>query len=219
MEDDIEEGAVHAQRAIVINETQLAELIHEETDAGARSADHLGERFLTELRNHRLRFAFFAEMGQQQQYPREPLLAGVEEMIHQILFDTNRVGEQIGHKHLGERRLLVQHLDHGVFVDAHDPGVFRGGRGRRPKRLSGEAGFPKKAPLFQNRDDGFFALLRDHGQLDLARLDIEHGIRRIPLRKDHVFVGGRQTCFASADFAEERLRIERRVRVRAIGFL
>ncbi len=72
---------------------------------------------------------------------------------------------------------------------------------------------PKKAPPFQNRDDSFFALLRDHGQLDLARLDIEHGICRIPLGKDRVFVRRRQTCLASADLAEERLRIEwRRLR-------
>ena len=84
----------------------------------------------------------------------------------------------------------MQHTDHGVFVDAHDPGVFQSGRGRRSNSLSGEAGFPKKATLLQNRDDGFFALLRDHGQLDLARLDIEHGLRRIPLRKENLFFGG-----------------------------
>ena len=68
---------------------------------------------------------------------------------------------------------------------------------------------PKKAP-FQHRDDGFFALLRDHGQLDLARLNIEHGIRRIPLRKENLLLGGRQSRFAVPQFAEEHLRIERR---------
>ena len=50
--------------------------------------------------------------------------------------DTNRVRQQIGRKQFCERRLLVQHLDHGFFVYAHEPGVFRGGRDRRPKRLS-----------------------------------------------------------------------------------
>jgi len=92
----------------------------------------------------------------------------------------------------------------------HETRVFEGGRGRRTNRLSGEAGFPKKGPPFQNRDDGFFALLRDHGQLDLARLNIEHGFRCIPLRKDRVFLGGGQTRFPVADLSEERLRIERR---------
>ena len=35
-----------------------------ETDAGARGADHLGERFLADLRNGRLRSGFFFEVGQ-----------------------------------------------------------------------------------------------------------------------------------------------------------
>jgi hypothetical protein len=63
VEDDIEEGAVHVQPAVVVNKAQSAELIHEETDAGARGADHLGEHFLTDLRDHRLRLAFFPQSG------------------------------------------------------------------------------------------------------------------------------------------------------------
>ncbi len=104
----------------------------------------------------------------------------------------------------------MKHTDHGLFVDAENTGVFQGGRGRRTNRLSGEAGFSKKSSPLQNRDDGFFALLRDHGQLDLARLDIEHGIRRIPLRKENLLLGGRQTRFVVHGFTEECLAIERR---------
>ena len=44
MEDDREEGTVDVHSAVVVNEAQFAELIHEETDAGPRSADHLGQR-------------------------------------------------------------------------------------------------------------------------------------------------------------------------------
>ena len=61
--------------------------------------------------------------------------------------------------------------------------------------LPGETPFPEKAAWLQHRDDGFFALRRDHGQLDFARLDIEHGIRRIPLRKENLFLGGCQPSF------------------------
>ena len=73
MKYDIKEGAMHMQSAIpaqptfVINKPQLAELIHEETDARAGSADHLGQRFLTDFRNDRLRLALLPKMGQQQQ--------------------------------------------------------------------------------------------------------------------------------------------------------
>ena len=34
VQDDIEEGVVHAQGAVVVNKAQLAEPIHKETDAG-----------------------------------------------------------------------------------------------------------------------------------------------------------------------------------------
>jgi hypothetical protein len=37
------------QPAVVVNESRLAELGQKETDAGSRGADHLGERFLTDL--------------------------------------------------------------------------------------------------------------------------------------------------------------------------
>ena len=57
MKDDIEERAmnVHAT-VVVIDEAQLAEPVHEETDPGTSGADHVGERFLTDLGNDRLGF-------------------------------------------------------------------------------------------------------------------------------------------------------------------
>ena len=78
VEDDVEEGAVYAQLAVVINETQFAELIHKMTDARAGGADHLGQCFLIDLRNGRLRLPLFPEIRYQEQRSRKPLLAGVE---------------------------------------------------------------------------------------------------------------------------------------------
>jgi hypothetical protein len=41
VEDDIEEGAVHPEATVVVvQKAELPELIHEETDAGARGANH-----------------------------------------------------------------------------------------------------------------------------------------------------------------------------------
>jgi hypothetical protein len=63
VENDIEKRTMHMQSAIpaqpafVIDEPQLAELIHKETDARTDSADHLGPRFLPDLRNDGPRLA------------------------------------------------------------------------------------------------------------------------------------------------------------------
>ena len=63
MENDIEEGTVHVHPAVVANEAQFSELVHEVTDAGACRADQLGECFLTDLRDHRFRLAVFPKVG------------------------------------------------------------------------------------------------------------------------------------------------------------
>lgn len=82
VEDDIEEGAVHVQPVVVLNEAQFPEFIHEEADAGSRGADHPGKRFLADLFNDRLRLAIFPEMGHKQQHAREPFLGRIKELIH-----------------------------------------------------------------------------------------------------------------------------------------
>lgn len=85
------QDTVPARPTFIINKPQLAELIHEETDARTGGADHFGQRFLTDLRNNRLRLALLPKVGQQQQRPRQPFLAGIEQLIHQILLDSDRV--------------------------------------------------------------------------------------------------------------------------------
>ena len=75
------------------------------------------------------------------------------------------------------------------------------GAGRRGQahQLPSETAFPEKAAGVHERDDGFFAPLRNHGQLDPACLDIEHGVRHIPLRKENLLFPAGQQRFASPD--------------------
>ena len=67
---------------------------------------------------------------------------------------------------------------------------------------------PKKNPTFQHRDDGFFALLRNHGQLDQARLNIEDSIRRIPLRVHGLVLAECRYSLPFAELREEGFRVE-----------
>src|SRR4029453_8395244 len=73
VEDDIEEGAMTVQAAVVLDEAHLPKLVHEETHPGPRRPDHFGEGFLTDSGHHGLMLPVFAEAGQQQQNPRQPL--------------------------------------------------------------------------------------------------------------------------------------------------
>ena len=58
------------QAAVVIDESELSKAVHEEIHPRSGRADHLREDFLTDLRDHVLRFDFLAEMGEQQQNAR-----------------------------------------------------------------------------------------------------------------------------------------------------
>ena len=116
---------------------------------------------------------------------------------------------RIGQEQRGERGFVVKHTDHRLFVNANERGALVGGCRGHAHQLPSETFFPKKSARLQHRDDGFFPLWRDHGQRDLARLDIEDGIRRIPLRKENLLIRGRQRRFAAADLCEERLEIKR----------
>jgi hypothetical protein len=74
--------------------------------------------------------------------------------------------------------------------------------------MPGEAPFPKKVTPLQHRDNGFFALSGHDRELDLALLDIEHGIGRIPLRKENLVFLALQSRSTVAGLCQEGLGIE-----------
>jgi hypothetical protein len=116
--------------------------------------------------------------------------------------------QEMSEEQLGEGGRFMKQTDHDLFVDAHETGVFHAGRGCGTNGLSGEAGFPQKGPAFQNRDHCFLAFL------------VHDRIRRVPLRKENLLLGGRQqgssiacapcppTCMADRD----ALTTDRRLR-------
>jgi|SRR5277367_314422 len=46
VEDNCQQGFVDFDFAVVFDETEFSEFVHEEIDAGTRSADHFGQGFL-----------------------------------------------------------------------------------------------------------------------------------------------------------------------------
>src|ERR1022692_751277 len=79
----------------VINEPQLSESVHEKAHPRTSSADHLGQTLLTDFRDDGLGHAFLAEMSEQKKDSRQPLFAGVEQLIDQILFIAHIPRQQI----------------------------------------------------------------------------------------------------------------------------
>jgi len=197
------------QAAIVVDEAQPSELIQEETHAGPGGADHLGERFLTDLRNDELRLPVFAKVGQQQEHPRQPLFARIKELIDQVLFDPTVAGQQIRGEQGRKGGLGVEHVDHRGLLDPHQHAVgVRCGR-RDAQGLPGQAALPEESLGLEDGDHRFFALRGDDGELHLPALDVEDGVGHIALYEDQALRSVGRECSAGTDVGEERLGIER----------
>ena len=69
---------------VVVDESELAKAVHEEADARAGGADHLGERLLGDGRDGGDGFAGLAELGHEEECSGEAFLAGVEELVDEI---------------------------------------------------------------------------------------------------------------------------------------
>src|ERR1700745_641977 len=93
--------------AVVADEAELAKFVHEKADTGAGRPDHLCERLLADLRRDRLRGAILSKMAQKKKKTREPLLAGIEELVDQIFFDAAVSTQKIRHEQLGKFRFAL----------------------------------------------------------------------------------------------------------------
>src|SRR4051794_28539946 len=93
LQDHVQQRFVNFELSVVFDETQLAELVYEKTDAGSGRADHLRQHFLTVLSDDRLRTAFLAEICKEKEKAGEALLARIEQLIDQILFNSTVPGQ------------------------------------------------------------------------------------------------------------------------------
>ena len=84
------------ESAVVFDEAEAAELVHEEADSGTGGTDHLRQRLLADRGNYCLGLAFLSEISQQQEGSSESFLAGVEELVYEILLDPNGPRQRVG---------------------------------------------------------------------------------------------------------------------------
>src|SRR5688572_17300081 len=143
-QQDAQQGTVNLQVAIVADEAQRPEFVHEMADPWSRGADDLGQCFLADRRGDVLRALFLAEVRQQEQRPGQPLFARVEELIDQVLLDAAVAGQQMGDEQLAERRFFMKDADHLGLADPRDLAVDHGPGRRQALRLADQASLAEK---------------------------------------------------------------------------
>src|ERR1700722_1190771 len=92
-QNGVQQRRVDLDFSVVADESLFSEFVHEKADPGSSRADHFRQRFLTEFDRGWLCGAFLTEFRQQQQQARQPPLAGIEELVDQIVFDPAVSGQ------------------------------------------------------------------------------------------------------------------------------
>ena len=88
VQNHVQQGIMDFQFSIVFDKAQFAEFVHEKAYACSGRADHLRQRFLTELSHDRLRPAFLVEICKEKEQSGEALFARIEQLIDQVLFNS-----------------------------------------------------------------------------------------------------------------------------------
>ena len=120
MQNDIQQRGVDFDLAVVVNQAQFSKLVHKITHAGARRTDHLRERLLADVGDDRLGPTVLTKIREKQEGPRQPLLAGVEQLVNQVRFNPDSARQEMRDEHLGKSWLLMEDADYRRFLQPHD---------------------------------------------------------------------------------------------------
>ena len=136
---------MNLQAAVVVDEAELPKLVHEEVDTRAGRADHLGQELLRHARKGAVRRLGFTVTREQQKRACKPLLAGVEELVDQILFDSDVPRQHVSQETIRERGPGLEVSHHLLLLDGHD-----GARRSLPSPLPSAATGPQGSPRRRN---------------------------------------------------------------------
>ena len=145
---------------------------------------------------------------------RKTLLAGIEELVNQIVFNPAVARKQIGNEKLGEFRLCANGREHGALRDGSDQAVFHRVAGDGPQLHPFKTPFAEELPFAENPDDGFLAVLGQNRDLDLALLDEEDRVGGLTLAEDLLVFGISLDGLARAGLGQKKQGVERVVDLR-----
>src|SRR5882762_11914853 len=181
VQDNTQEGIVDLDLAVVLDEAQFPELVHEKIDPRPRCANHFRQHLLRYSGKHLLMLALRAIAREQQQSARQPFLAGVEELVDQVLLDSYVSRKHISDEAVGELVFLAERADHLVFLNDEHGGRCNRGRSRHANGLARKAPFPQKIARSKHRQNSFFAGLMDDSKLHTAFLNVHYVLRGVAL--------------------------------------
>jgi hypothetical protein len=188
VKDDVQEGIIDLDLATVgvSDEAQFSEFVHEKIDPGPRCANHLRQHLLGYFGKRLVKITWRSIPREQEQSPRQSFLAGIEELVYEVFFDSNVSSQHVSDEAVGKIVFLVKHPNH-LFLFNRQHGRDRDrGRSRYANGLARQAAFPEEISGSQDRHNGFSAGFIDHGKLHTAFPNVHYILRGIALRENGV---------------------------------
>src|SRR5580698_5891508 len=144
-QDCLQARLVHSDAVLVTDQPEVAEAVHKEAYAGPGSADHFGERLLSDGRNHSLRFLRLSRLRHHKQCAGETFFAGVEHLIYKIGLGPHAAAKQVRQETVREFGVPMQNAEHILSLDLERSAkVYRRHRCHTPSRVHSQRLFTKE---------------------------------------------------------------------------
>ncbi len=156
---------------------QLPESVHEKADSRPCRPNHLCQGFLFQARDGHLGYALFAELSHQEKNAGQPLFAGIEQLIHQIVLIPDIALQQALEKQRRQLWLQPQGIHHRLPSHVEKEAIRHGNCRRHADGLTGKATFAKEIPFTQDAERRFPSGFRHNCELHLPFLDKKEAIR------------------------------------------
>src|SRR6476659_9912376 len=114
----------------------------------------------------------------------------------------------MGNEQLGKFRFIMEGTQHSGLIEPHYFGHCNRGHRRKATPVAVQAALTKEIPLLMDSDNGFLALLGNHGDLALAAQDVKDSICRISLAEDYFILSIFRLRPSPVCVGEERLKNE-----------
>src|SRR5271156_4539725 len=101
--------------AVVLNQAQFSKLVHEVTYTRPCGADQLSKRLLANFCDNRLGSTFLAKIRQQKKRSCQSLFGRIEQLIDQVLFNSNSARQEVRDEHLRKGWLVMEDADQADF--------------------------------------------------------------------------------------------------------
>jgi hypothetical protein len=129
-------------------------------------------------------------------------------LVNQVLFVADIPCQQIRYEQIRERVFPVKRKDHCLLINLQKLAGRHGGCRSHAESLTRKRTFSKKLSLAQYAEGCSRANLGYDREANLAFLDIEDGISRVPLREDCLFLGKDRSLPPLADGGKELPGVE-----------